>query len=164
MIAISACLCGINCKYNGGNNLNEKALKLFKEGKAILICPEQLGGLETPRLPHEILNGDGACVLDGTARVKSKEGIDSTDKFVKGAYESLKIAKALGVKKAILKAKSPSCGSNFIYDGSFKNILKEGNGVTAELFKRNGIDVITENDIWKYFQKNNHMFSYCLNI
>lgn len=147
MIAISACLCGINCKYNGGNNLNEKALKLFKEGKAILICPEQLGGLETPRLPHEILNGDGACVLDGTARVKSKEGIDSTDKFVKGAYESLKIAKALGVKKAILKAKSPSCGSNFIYDGSFKNILKEGNGVTAELFKRNGIDVITENDI-----------------
>lgn len=147
MIIISACLCGINTKYNGGNNFNEKVMKLFKEGKAVLVCPEQLGGLETPRVPHEIYNGDGSSVLDGKSEVISKEGSDSTDKFVKGAYEALNIAKSLGATKAILKAKSPSCGCGVIYDGTFKGIIKEGNGVTAELFKRNGIEVITEKEL-----------------
>ncbi len=81
MILISACLCGVNCKYNGGNNLNEKALKLFREGKAVLVCPEQLGGQQTPRAAHEINNATGADVLDGKANIIGPEGDDATKEF-----------------------------------------------------------------------------------
>jgi|SRR3712207_2002902 len=144
MILISACLCGVNCKYNGKNNLNEKFLNLLKEGRAILVCPEQLGGLETPRKPHEIINGDGKQVLDGTGKLVSVDGDDSTDKFLKGAYETLNIAKKYNVKKAILKSKSPSCGLGKIYDGTFSGNKIQGNGVTAELLLREGIKVYTE--------------------
>ncbi|WP_027626883.1 DUF523 domain-containing protein [Clostridium lundense] len=144
MIIVSACLCGVNCKYSGGNNLNNDILKLFKEGKAILVCPEQLGGLETPREPHEILQGTGESVLSGTGKVISKKGKNSTDNFVKGAYETLKIAQSCNAKVAILKAKSPSCGCGIIYDGTFSGNKKEGNGVTAELLIKNGIKVYTE--------------------
>ncbi|MCY6958655.1 DUF523 domain-containing protein [Clostridium brassicae] len=147
MIVISACLCGVNCKYSGGNNLNEKALELLKQGKAILVCPEQLGGLTTPRLPHEIVGGTGKEVLEGKIKILSNEGEDSTNKFVEGAYEALKLAKLVGATKAILKAKSPSCGCGEIYDGSFSGKKIEGNGVTAELFLKNGIRVYTENQI-----------------
>lgn len=147
MIVISACLCGVNCKYNGENNLNEKALKLFEEGKAVLICPEELGGMSTPRVPHEIKGGAGAEVLDGKALVISRDGEDSTEKFISGAKEALEIAKDADAKLAILKAKSPSCGCGKIYDGSFKGIKIDGNGVTAELFIRNGIKVITEEEL-----------------
>lgn len=147
MIIVSACLCGINCKYTGDNNLNEKILKLFKEGKAILVCPEQLGGLTTPRPPHEIIYGCGSDVLCGKARAVDDNGNDNTDKFVKGAYETLKIAKEINAEYAILKANSPSCGCGTIYDGSFKGIKKPGNGVTAELLLKNGIKVYTEKDL-----------------
>ncbi len=146
MIVISACLCGVNCKYNGENNLNEETLTLLKEGKAVLICPEQLGGLNTPRTPCEIVGGDGANVFDGKAKVVNSRGGDSTEEFVKGAYEALKIAKAVGAKSAILKSKSPSCGYGKIYDGSFTGKKIVGNGVTAELFLRNGIKVYTEEE------------------
>lgn len=146
MIVISACLCGVNCKYNGENNLNNEALTLLKEGKAVLVCPEQLGGLNTPRVPHEIIGGGGADVLDGKAKVVNAQGGDSTEKFVKGAYEALKIAKAVGAKSAIFKAKSPSCGCGEIYDGSFTGKKIVGNGITAELFLRNGIKVYTEEE------------------
>ena len=147
MIVISACLCGVDCKYSGGNNLNEEMVKLFKEGKAVLVCPEQMGGLTTPRAPHEIQNGTGGNVLDGKARILSSEGEDSTEKFIKGAYEALKVAKECNAKIAILKAKSPSCGYGKIYDGPFTGTKIDGNGITAELFKRNGIKVYTE-DNW----------------
>ncbi len=111
MIIVSACLCGINCKYDGGNNLDARVLKLLKEGKAIPVCPEQLGGLETPRDPHEIVNGNGLDVLGGKARVHwIRQNNDVTSKFIKGAYETLKIAEAVGANIAILKARSPSCG------------------------------------------------------
>jgi uncharacterized protein YbbK (DUF523 family) len=153
LIVISACLCGVNCKYNGKNNLDEKALKLFKEGKAILLCPEELGGMETPRIPHEIKCGTGADVLDGKAIVVSSNGEESTEKFIRGAKEALKIAKEAEVKHAILKAKSPSCGHGKIYDGSFNGIKREGNGVTAELFIRNGINVITEEELDENLEK-----------
>lgn len=146
MIVISACLCGVNCKYNGENNLNEETLTLLKEGKAVLICPEQLGGLNTPRIPCEIVGGDGADVFDGKAKVVNSRGEDSTEEFVKGAYEALKIAKAVGAKSAILKSKSPSCGYGKIYDGSFTGKKIIGNGVTAELFLKNGIKVYTEEE------------------
>lgn len=146
MIVISACLCGVNCKYNGENNLNKETLTLLKEGKAVLICPEQLGGLNTPRIPCEIVGGDGADVFDGKAKVVNSRGGNSTEEFVKGAYEALKIAKAVGAKSAILKSKSPSCGYGKIYDGSFTGKKIVGNGVTAELFLRNGIKVYTEEE------------------
>ena len=147
MYIVSACLCGVNCKYNGGNNYNEKIDKLAKEGKAVLICPEQLGGLPTPRVPAEISGGSAADVLKGKARVINKDGEDVTKHFIKGAEESLKIAKAAGCKIAILKSKSPSCGCGKVYDGTFSGSLKKGNGVTAELFLKNGIKVITEEEI-----------------
>lgn len=146
MIIISACLCGINTRYDGKNNLDEKIVKLLKEGKALLVCPEQLGGLPTPRPPYEIFGGSGACVLDGKCKVISVNGDDGTDKFIKGAKETLKIAKELNSKIAILKSKSPSCGKGEIYDGSFSGKKIKGNGVTAELLIRNGINVYTEDE------------------
>ncbi|ACO86762.1 DUF523 domain-containing protein [Clostridium botulinum] len=153
MILISACLCGVNCKYNGGNNLNEKALKLFREGKAVLVCPEQLGGQQTPRAPHEINNATGAEVLDEKANIIGPEGDDVTKEFLKGAYETLKIAKECDAKVAILKARSPSCGFGKIYDGTFSGNKKDGNGVTAELLTRNGIKVYTEENMDEIYEK-----------
>ena len=133
---VSACLCGVNCKYNGKNNLNEKCLELFKEGRAILVCPEQLGGLKTPRDPSEIKGN----------KVISIENQDVTIEFQRGAEETLKIAKMAGIKKAILKEGSPSCGSNFIYDGSFKGIKIEGEGILASLLRKNNIEVISSDN------------------
>ena len=147
MILISACLCGVNCKYSGGNNLNEKVIKLLEEGKALLACPEQLGGLPTPRVPSEIVGGTGVDVLEGKAKVISKEGKDVTAEFVKGAEETLSLAKIVKVEYVILKAKSPSCGNGIIYAGNFNGDLREGEGVTAALLKKHGFKVITENDI-----------------
>lgn len=148
MYLISACLCGVNCKYNGSNNLNQAAVKLFNEGKAVIVCPEQLGEQTTPRLAHEIVDGTGRDVLEGRARVVDKEtGDDKTDSFILGAQRTLAIAKSLGINKAILKQRSPSCGFGQIYDGHFKGKIIQGNGVTAELLFLHGIEVITEEDI-----------------
>lgn len=147
MIIVSACLCGINTRYDGKSNLNEKVMKLLKEGKAVLVCPEQLGGLSTPRPPHEIAHGTGAQVLYGDAKVISIEGRDGTLEFIKGAEETLKIAKEVNANIAILKAKSPSCGKGKIYDGSFSGKKIDGNGVTAELLIRNGITVYSEEEL-----------------
>lgn len=141
---ISACLAGVNCKYNGGNNQKEGVQNLLKEGKAILVCPEQLGGLSTPRLPCEIVGGDGKDVLNHKAMVLNKNKEDHTFCFIKGAQETLKIAGLYGIKKAILKGKSPSCGSRSIYDGSFSNKIKSGIGVTAALLRQNGIKIYDE--------------------
>ena len=138
MYIISACLAGVNCKYSGGNNQDNRIIKLVKEGKGILVCPEQLGGLPTPRLPSEIVE------IEDVKMVRSTDGEDVTKEFVKGAEEIIKIAKLMNVKKAILKSKSPSCGYGKIYDGSFTKTLKSGNGLTAELLILNGIEVISE--------------------
>ena len=141
MYLISACLVGINCKYNGGNNYNEKALNLVKSGKAIPICPEQLGGLSTPRIPSEIKNIDGkTCVIN-------KEGINVTEQFQRGAKEVLKIVQNLNINKVILKSKSPSCGIGKVYSGNFDGELVEGNGVTAQLLKDNGIEIFDIEEI-----------------
>ncbi len=137
MILVSACLVGLDCKYDGGNNFNEQILKLVKEGKAILICPEQLGGLKTPRNPAEIIND----------KVVTDDGVDVTKEYNKGAEETLKLVKELNIKKAILKARSPSCGSGIIYDGTFTHTKIKGNGITADLLIKNGIEVITEEDL-----------------
>jgi uncharacterized protein YbbK (DUF523 family) len=149
MIIVSACLCGINCKYDGGNNLDVRILKLLKEGKALPICPEQLGGQETPRAPQEIVNGNGFDVIEGKARILGFKNDDLTPKFLKGAYESLRIAEAVGATVAILKARSPSCGVSEIYDGTFSGTKRNGNGVTAELLLSKGIKVFTEENLEK---------------
>ena len=132
-ILVSACLLGVNCKYNGGNNYDPKVEEFLKDYDPVLICPEQMGGLPTPRVPSEI-KGD---------RVINKDGEDVTDKFVLGAEETLFIAKKYDIKKALLKAKSPSCGNGKIYDGTFSDTLIEGDGITTKLLKENGIEIIT---------------------
>lgn len=142
MFIVSACLAGIHCKYDGGSNYNEAIAKLVSEGSAIPVCPEQLGGRPTPRPAAEIAGGTGADVIDGRCKVIRENGEDATDEFIKGAGEVLKIVRLIGAKKAILKSKSPSCGCGLIYDGTFSGKLIKGNGVTAELLLRNGIEVV----------------------
>ena len=141
MILVSSCLLGINCKYSGGNNYQEKILKLVKEGKAIFACPEQLGGLTTPRLPAEIV------YKDNKRYVINKEERDVTEEYERGAEEVLKILKEMNITKVIFKSKSPSCGCGQIYDGTFSNKLIKGNGITTQLLIDNGIEVLTELDI-----------------
>ena len=135
-ILVSACLLGIDCKYNGGNNYNEKIMEYLKDKEIIPICPEIMGGLPTPRVPSERKDD----------KVITKEGTDVTKNFQKGAEETLKLAKLLGVKKALLKAKSPSCGYQKIYDGTFSDTLIDGNGVTTELLLKEGFTILTEKD------------------
>ena len=140
MILVSACLAGINCKYSGGNNYNEKVFNLVKEGKAIPTCPEQLGGLQTPRNPAEIK------IVDGKKYVIDEKNNNVTENFEKGAKEVLEFAKKLNIKKAILQARSPSCGTGKIYSGNFDGKLIQGNGILAELLIKNGIEVISSED------------------
>ncbi|AAK80295.1 uncharacterized protein YbbK (DUF523 family) [Clostridium acetobutylicum] len=145
-IIVSACLLGVNCKYSGLNNFSKKVKELCGDKKVIPVCPEQLGGMTTPRNPAEIVNGTGKDVLEKRARVIDKEGNDVTKYFLLGAEETLKLAKIFNCSKAILKAKSPSCGLGKIYDGNFKENIIDGNGVTAEILRQNGIEVMTELD------------------
>ena len=142
MVLVSSCLGGINCKYSGENNLNPFVLELINKGLAIPLCPEQLGGLSTPRVPAEILK----------EKVITKNGNDVTEEFLKGAKNVLEICKTLNVKTAILKSKSPSCGVGKIYDGSFSSKIIDGNGLTAQLLINNGIKVFTENEIDEFIK------------
>ena len=132
-ILVSACLLGINCKYNGENNYSDEVIDFLKDYEIIPVCPEILGGLSTPRKPSEIKEN----------KIYTIDKKDVTKNYQKGAEETLKIAKLLGVKKALLKAKSPSCGNGLIYDGTFNNKLIEGDGITTQLLKENDIEVIT---------------------
>ncbi|OPJ63644.1 DUF523 domain-containing protein [Clostridium chromiireducens] len=146
MYIISACLCGVNCKYSGKNNLNDRCMKLFREGKAVLVCPEQLGGLPTPRNPVE-LNNTASEVINGNGKAISNQGEDVTKQFLDGAYETLKIARELGATRAILKEGSPSCGSNFVYDGTFTGNKIKGKGITAQLLEDEGMLVFSDEDL-----------------
>jgi uncharacterized protein YbbK (DUF523 family) len=144
---VSACFTGIHCRYDQKHCLVKEIQQLVTRGEAIPICPEQLGGLSTPRNPAEIIGGNGEDVLDGKARVIDNQGNDVTKQFIRGAYEALAIAKTMDAKQAILKESSPSCGSHYIYDGTFQGKKQPGMGVTAALFRRHGIEVISENKI-----------------
>jgi len=134
MKLVSACLAGYRCNYRGEAKLNESIIELVKRGEAIPVCPEQLGGLPTPREPAEQRDG----------KVFTKSGKDVTENFSNGAYEALRIAVLYNCTEAILKSKSPSCGCGQIYDGKFSGNLVKGNGITTELLKANGIKVYTE--------------------
>jgi len=138
IIIVSACLAGFNCRYDGSNKENKEIIELIKQGKAIAVCPEQLGGLATPRKAVE-----GPI----NEKVFSADGEDFTDSFNKGANEILNFCKRINCKKAILKSYSPSCGCGKIYDGNFNGTLIDGYGITAKLLKENGIEVVTEKDI-----------------
>ena len=137
MKIVSACLVGINCDYKGGSRLCPKVAELVKRGEAIPVCPEQLGGLTTPRTAAEQV-GD---------KVITKDGEDVTVQFEKGAQEGLKIAKLVNCDGAILKAKSPSCGSGKVYDGNFSKTLIDGDGTFAKILKENEIEVLTEDEV-----------------
>ncbi len=147
MFVVSACLLGKDCKYNGENNYSAEVKDFLSEYDYQTVCPECLGGLETPRPPAEIKNGDGEDVLKRTAKVINKEGNNVSDEFLAGARKSLELAVDSGAKLAILKARSPSCGVQKIYDGSFSGELKQGKGVTAEFLEKSGIKVFNENQL-----------------
>ena len=140
----SACLLGLECRYDGKSNLekaSEQLLQEFRNGNVIPVCPEQLGGLPTPRSGSRICSNDGNDVLDGKTRLLTDEGQDVTTQYIKGAYEVLKIAKSLGIKEYIGVQKSPSCGYGYIQGGLSERKTVEGEGVTIALLKRNGISV-----------------------
>jgi uncharacterized protein YbbK (DUF523 family) len=136
-ILVSACLLGKNCKYNGGNNLNQGVLEFIEGHEIIGVCPEQLGGLSTPRLPAEIVDGV----------VTNKEGVSVDAQFRKGAQEALAVALENKVDLAILQSRSPSCGVKEIYDGSFSGKKIKGQGVFAKLLSARGIKVLDAEDV-----------------
>lgn len=144
MYLVSACLAGINCRYNGGNSKNKFISQLVEQGKAIPVCPELLGGLKIPRVCCEIITDE-----TGNKKVLSKDGKEFTKEFVDGAKKTLKIAQIVKTEIAILKSRSPSCGYGFIYNGNFSGELIKGNGFTADLLIKNGITVYTEKDVLK---------------
>ena len=136
-ILISACLLGTACRYDGGSKPILSVEALLGRYQLVPICPEQLGGLSTPREPSERQG----------ARVVMKSGEDVTAQYQTGAEQALHLARVFGCKKAVLKERSPSCGAGEIYDGTFSGTLIPGDGVTAQLLKANGIEVFGESEI-----------------
>ena len=131
---VSACLLGVCCRYDGQSKACPAALELLKHHELIPICPEQLGGLPTPRPPAEIQGN----------RVISREGVDVTTQYLQGAEEAARLYRLLHCDCAVLKARSPSCGCGEVYDGSFSGTLVPGAGITAQALKRRGVRVLTE--------------------
>lgn len=146
-ILVSACLAGRACRFDGSANKDDEVSRLVATGRAVLVCPEEDGGLGTPRPPAEIVGGDGWDVLAGRARVVTGDGTDVTQQYLDGAAKALEAARRTGAETAILKARSPSCGKGQIYDGSFRRTLAKGDGVTVALLKANGIAVVTDEEV-----------------
>jgi uncharacterized protein YbbK (DUF523 family) len=148
MKLISACLLGVKCTWSSDDKYkNDRAIGLSRAETLIPACPEQLGGLATPRAPQEIQGGTGEDVLNGKCKVMNKNGEDITNQFIRGAEETLKIVRQLNIKEFIGKSKSPSCGCGQIYDGTFSGRLINGDGVTIALLRRNGIRIMPEEDL-----------------
>ncbi len=147
MILVSACLLGHKVKYSGGSNPHALLMKYNERGQFMAVCPECLGQLPIPRPPVEIQQADGAAVLAGNARVQSADGKDVTSCFLHGAQEGLQTAAAYGIRTAILKENSPSCGVHAVYDGSFSHNRLSGQGVCAALLAQHGIRLYSEKDM-----------------
>jgi uncharacterized protein YbbK (DUF523 family) len=145
-VLISSCLLGERVRYHGGDALiPSPVLARWKaEGRLVSACPETAGGLPVPRSPAEIVGGDGSSVLGGGAYVGDLTGSDVTPAFVDGARVTLELARANGVRLAILKDGSPSCGSTYIYDGTFRGQRGPGQGVTAAMLSQAGIRVFSD--------------------
>ena len=144
MIIVSACLLGIRCRYDGESRPDERLMAMAPNTIFIPLCPEQLGGLSTPRVPAQIVSGTGGDVLDNLARVIDSMGRDVTEQFLKGAAETIKIAKLMGAGAAIMKDMSPSCGVSFIRKD---DAAIEGMGVTSALLMREGVHIISSDEI-----------------
>ena len=144
-VLVSRCLLGHRVRYDGGASGPYALLAQWQaEGRVIALCPEVAGGLPTPRAAAEIPGGQGVEVLAGKAAVITTEGEDVTEAFVSGARQALALVERHGIRIAILKANSPSCGNRLTYDGSFRGVKVEGQGVTAALLTRAGVQVFSE--------------------
>ncbi len=139
---ISACLLGIPCRWNNKGKLRQEALNAFYGGRALLVCPEIMAGLPTPRPACEITGGDGHDVIESHAQVVDKDGNDYTEQFLKGAKQAVDLVKQLCIRKAILKSGSPTCGAGSIYNGDFTGKKKDGVGVFAALLHNEGIETV----------------------
>ena len=142
-VLVSACLLGENCKYSGGNNYNQAVCDFARGHQVVPVCPEILGGLSTPRAPSE-RRGSG---------VVTKDGADVTEQYRKGAQEVLRLARLYGCTAAVLKERSPACGSGEIYDGTFTHTVVDGFGVAAELLAENGIRVLGESELEAFLRE-----------
>ena len=136
-ILVSACMLGTACRYDGRSVPKDEVISLGEKYILIPFCPEIYGGLPTPRVPSEFIND----------RVVMKNGNDVTENYLKGANEALRICNQLGIKIAVLKEKSPSCGKGKIYDGTFSGTLTDGDGMTVRVLQENGIKVFGESEI-----------------
>jgi len=145
ILLISACLVGENVKYDGGNNLIDELEKLKEHFELQYICPEVQGGLTIPRLPCEITSFS-------PLKIENEYGIDLKDHFIDGSKIALELAQRLGIKYALLKSKSPSCGNDKIYDGTFSGNLIDAMGITAKTLHDHGIKVFNENQIEKLYE------------
>ncbi len=139
MILVSACLAGLCCRYDGKDNGVKWVKHLVASGRALPFCAEQMGGLGTPREPSEIRPD-----VSGRLRVFSRDGRELTEAFFRGAREGLKLARLAGVRVAVLKERSPSCGVHRVYSGAFEGVLVPGEGVMASLFREAGIVLFSE--------------------
>ena len=146
-VLVSACLAGRACRFDGRANPDDEVERLVSEGRAVLVCPEEDGGLGTPRPAAEIVGGDGTDVLEGRARVLTRAGLVVSEEYLDGARVAQRRAREAGVEVAILKSRSPSCGRGCIYDGTFARNVRQGDGVTAALLQREGIEVVTEEQV-----------------
>lgn len=147
-ILVSRCLLGHRVRYDGGAHGPYDLLQQWlDEGRVVALCPEVAGGLPTPRSPAEIAGGQGAQVLDGRLPVLTIDGADVTSAFVAGAQQALALVHEHGIRLALLKARSPSCGNLENYDGSFSGVRVAGEGVTAALLRRAGVQVFNEQQL-----------------
>ncbi|WP_103309860.1 MULTISPECIES: DUF523 domain-containing protein [unclassified Pseudomonas] len=144
-ILVSRCLLGHRVRYDGGaSGPFDQLQHWLDEGRIVALCPEVAGGLPTPRAAAEIPGGQGGQVLDGHAAVITTDGEDVSAQFLSGAYQALEQVREHGIRIAVLKANSPSCGNLLTYDGTFSGVKVSGEGVTAALLKRHGVQVFSE--------------------
>ncbi|AWM94912.1 DUF523 domain-containing protein [Pseudomonas sp. 31-12] len=144
-ILVSRCLLGHRVRYDGGaSGPFDQLQQWLDEGRVVPLCPEVAGGLPTPRAAAEIPGGQGGEVLDGHASVINTEGEDVSAEFLSGAYQALELVQKHGIRIAVLKANSPSCGNLLTYDGTFSGVKVSGEGVTAALLRRHGVQVFSE--------------------
>lgn len=147
-VLVSACLLGQRVRYDGGAHGPFDHLEIWRaEGRVVPVCPEVSGGLGVPRPPAEIVGGSGADVHAGNAAVVTEGGVDVSEQFRGGAEVALELARRHDVRVAVLKERSPSCGSSAIYDGSFSRTLMAGDGVTTALLRQHGIEVFGESEL-----------------
>lgn len=145
-VLVSGCLLGLLCRYDGGHCLDSRLAQWAARGRVVPICPEVAGGLPIPRPPAEIQGGPAEAILTGKAAIRNVEGQDVTEPYLAGAKAALALARRVGARAAILKERSPSCGSHVVYDGTFQRNLIPGQGLTALVLRAAGLQVFSEED------------------